>query len=185
MQNPKTDEEKRHFYETTPFYIFELLWWHMTRYQKNFRVKVLELAQGSVLDFGGGPGDLSVALAKQGLKVTYADVEGRTFEFAKWLFQRNGVTIPMTNLSKEKVQGNYDTIICIDVIEHLPKAKEALKELALRLNSGGKLIVTNLVVGDESLLNHPMHEKVNLDDPVFLSSIGLKKTDTSWLLTKQ
>src|SRR3989344_5586466 len=81
MQNPITKEQKNHFYEVTPFYLFELFFWHMTYYQKNFRQKVLTIAHGKVLDFGGGVGDLSLALVKSGRQVDYADVSGNTFNF--------------------------------------------------------------------------------------------------------
>src|SRR5688572_13984992 len=107
------------FYQMTPFYILELAVWHMTRYQRVFRSKIVQLSSGKVLDFGGGIGDLSLVLAQKGFSVTYADVSGETFSFAKYLFSKYSLPITMVDLSKEKIGSGYDTIICIDVIEHL------------------------------------------------------------------
>lgn len=185
ISNPKTDEEKKHFYEITLFYIFELSLWHMTMYQKKFRKEVLKIAQGKVLDFGGGIGDMSLMIAKKGVLVEYADVSGNTYNFAKWLFSKNNLSVKMIDLSTQKVSEQYDTIVCIDVIEHLLNAKEVFKDLALRLKPGGKFVVTNLVVEEESLHNHPMHEKINLNADDYLKSLHLFKTEKPWLLIKK
>ncbi|MSU54326.1 MAG: methyltransferase domain-containing protein [Candidatus Staskawiczbacteria bacterium] len=184
MLNPKTDEEKNRFYEITPFYNFELSLWHMTRYQKRFRKAVLGIAKGRVLDFGGGIGDMSLLLAKNGFSVEYADVSGNTYNYAKWQFAKAGLSVAMTDLSSGKVSGRYDTIICIDVIEHLPNAKEVLKSLADSLNSGGTMVVTNLTVSQESSKYHPMHEDAGIDEE-YIKSLGLTLSEKSWLLIKQ
>ncbi len=184
MQSPKTNEEKKRFYEITPFYIFELSLWHMTLYQKKFRKTVLEISRGNVLDFGGGIGDVSILLAKNGFNVEYADVSGNTYNYARWAFTNANLSVKMTNLSESKVSGKYDTIICIDVIEHLPNAKEVFENLASMLNAGGTFIVTNLHT-EEFSKYHPMHEKIDLDGDDYLRSLNLFKTEKPWLLIKK
>ncbi|MDZ4231771.1 MAG: class I SAM-dependent methyltransferase [Candidatus Pacearchaeota archaeon] len=180
--HPKNDQEKNEFYEFTPFYIFELLYWHMQRDQRSFRSAIIEASRGEVLDFGGGPGDLTAELAGEGLSVTYADVQGKTFDFARWLFQKRGLAVKTINLSKEQLEGGYDTIICIDVIEHVPDAKATLQMLLSHLNPGGSLMITNLHI-DTVPETHPMHSKVDFGAAEHLTVQGLKQK-SSWLREK-
>ena len=65
-EDPKTEEEVEKFYEITPYYPFELAYWHMQRYQRKFRKEIVNLSFGEVLDYGAGIGDLCIELAKRG-----------------------------------------------------------------------------------------------------------------------
>jgi len=183
--NPKTKEEIENFYKITSFNIFTLAYWHMSRYQRRFRKRVLNLCNGDVLDFGGGIGDMCIELKKKGIKnVTYADVGGKNFEFAAYMFRKNNHKIPMINLSKEKVDGRYDTILCIDVIEHLTNPKETLKEMVDRLNKNGILVITGLDCRGKSE-THPWHFRGEPDVERYLNSIGMMKSkDIEILWTK-
>jgi 2-polyprenyl-3-methyl-5-hydroxy-6-metoxy-1,4-benzoquinol methylase len=181
--NPKTEKEIEEFYSINPFYIFELLFWHMKGYQRRFRSEIIKLAEGEILDFGGGIGDLSIELAKKGGNCDYADIYGKTFEFAKWLFQKKGCDIKMIDLSKDKLLKEYDTILCIDVIEHVTNPKIVLKDLANHLKINGRLIITNLNVLEVSEA-HPMHFKIDFDAEKYLNLLGLFKTKEPWLWIK-
>lgn len=181
--NPKTEEEIKNFYKTTPFYIFELAFWHMTKFQREFRSEIIKSAKGDVLDFGAGIGDLCLELAKMGFNIDYADLPGSTFDFARWLFLKNGYKINMIDLSKEKFFKKYDTIYCIDVIEHILNPEKILEDFASHLKKDGRLIITNLKV-DEILESHPMHMKVNFDNENFFNQLGLIKTDEPWFWIK-
>jgi 2-polyprenyl-3-methyl-5-hydroxy-6-metoxy-1,4-benzoquinol methylase len=90
-----------------------LIYWHTRPSQRRFRKEVVRIARGDCLDYGAGVGDLCIELRRKGYNVTYADVGGKTFEFAKWLFERKNVNIPMINLSKQDLEDKYDTIICM------------------------------------------------------------------------
>lgn len=180
----RSEEEVKEFYTFTPFYIFELAYWHMQRDQRIFRKQVASCAHGDVLDYGGGIGDLCADLAERGLCVTYADVEGRTFEFAKWLFKKRNTSVDVINLSEEGLTKEYDTIICLDVIEHVPTPKELLIQLTSHIKKGGSLIITNLQV-DEVLKIHPMHYKVDFSAEEYLGSIGFHKGEFPWLWVKR
>lgn len=181
--NPKTKEEINNFYQSTPFYIFELAFWHMKKSQRSFRQEIIKWAKGNVLDFGAGLGDLSLALKKRGFNVDYADISGKTFNFAKWLFQKRGFQIKMIDLSKEKLSKQYETIYCIDVVEHLVDPKEMLRDLAGCLKSGGRLIITNIELNEISEI-HPMHLKVGVDIKDYLNSLGLFQEKEPWLWVK-
>ena len=164
--NPNTEEEIKIFYEAVPYYPFELIYWHMERGQRKFREKVIKYSFGDVLDYGGGPGDLSVKLAEKGFNVTYVDVQGWNKQFAEWLFKRRGYKIEVLDVEKdeEKLWGKeYDTIICIDVIEHIPHPEIVLERMARCLKENGKLIITKLK-SSGPVEDNPMHFEVNFDE---------------------
>lgn len=180
--NPKTEKEIEEFYKIIPFYVFELVFWHGKRTQHILRSEIIKLTKGKVLDYGGGIGDLSIDLSKKGFIVDYADVYGNTFEFAKWLFQKKDYNIKMIDLNKEKLSKKYNTIICIDVIEHIVNAKTVLKNLVAHLENNGSLIITNL--NAPVLEEHPMHIKMEFNAEGYLNSLGLHKIKKSWLWIK-
>ena len=179
--HPQTEEEIKRFYEVTPFYVFELAYWHMQRYQRKFRDEVLKISSGDVLDYGGGIGDLSVKLAERGLNVTYGDVSGATFEFAKWLFKKRGYNIKVIDLESEALSKQYDTIICIDVIIQTPHPGAILQRIASSLKKNGKLIITCLH-GSKS--EYPAYLETGVDVEELLNSLGLMQTDKEWLWVK-
>jgi len=181
--HPETEEEISRFYKITPFYIFDLAYWHMWKGMRKFSDEILKVADGDTLDYGGGIGGLCIKLAEKGLDITYSDVPGRTFEFAKWLFEKRGYNIRAINLEKEELQDQYNTIICIDVIEHVPNPEDVLYRMASSLRKGGKLIITQLQ-GLEDVGVHPMHFKMKFNAEELLKSLGLSKTDRKWLWVK-
>jgi SAM-dependent methyltransferase len=181
--SPKTEEEIQRFYEITPFYICELAYWHMQRREKKLRDKIAQIAFGNVLDYGGGIGDLSARLVEKGLNVTYADIRGKTFEFAEWLFRKRGLKIRTIDLTKEGLPEKYDTIICIDVLEHIPHPEVALATIAEHLNDNGRLVLK--VGAPEDKNSHPMHLEIQVDVEQMLGSLGLLITDEEWLWVKK
>jgi len=185
--NPKTEEEIKEFYKIIPYYPFELAYWHMWIGQRRFRKEVVRQSFGEVLDYGGGIGDLCIELAKKGLNVTYGDVQGINWEFAKYLFKKRGYNIAMIDLGEGKLpkEKKYDTIICIDTIEHIPNPEVVLKDIAAHLKSGGRLIITALnCIGKKE--DNPMHLKMNFDAEELLNSFGVFKSETyEWLWAKK
>jgi 2-polyprenyl-3-methyl-5-hydroxy-6-metoxy-1,4-benzoquinol methylase len=184
--NPKTEEEIKKFYEIVPYYPFELAYWHMRGWQRRFRKEVVSLSFGDVLDYGGGIGDLCIELAKKGLNVTYGDVPGRNWEFAKWLFKKRGYNIKMIDLGKAKIPKNmmFDSVICIDTIEHIPNPDGILEDIAMHLKNKGILIITALnCIGKTE--NNPMHLKMEFDAEKLLNSFGVfKSKEKDWLWIK-
>lgn len=182
--NPKTDEEIKRFYQETPFYVFNLMFWHATSHQRALRSKIIKLAKGKILDFGGGAGDLAVELFRRGFSnVDYADLPGRTFEFAKWLFKKRKCKISMIDLGKEKISKKYDTIFCMDVIEHVTNPRALLKDFVKCLNDGGYLVINGLhpIIDKRA----PMHFSLNFKPEEYLKSLGMIETDKPLLWIKK
>lgn len=183
--NPQTEEEILRFYENVNF-VFDLASWHMTRGYINFRNDILKYCSGDVLDYGGGIGDLCTKLAENGLHVTYGDVSGKTMGFAKWFFKKRGYEneIKVLNLENEfDLLGKYDTILCIDVIEHIPHKKIVLERMARHLRNNGRLIITKVNFQGEE--GNPLHLKTVLDAEKLLKELGLVKGGYDWLWIKK
>ena len=180
--NPKTVQEEQRYYEITPFYICDMAYWHMQRRQRKLRDNIVKIASGDVLDYGGGIGDLCARLAEKGLNVTYADVRGKTFEFAKWLFKKRGLEIETIDLTKETLSKQYDTIICIDVIELVSHQEAVLEKMAKCLRENGRLVLN--IARVEENVSHPLHQNVQFDVEQLLNSFGLTRTDKDWLWVK-
>lgn len=181
--NPKTQNEIKKYYEDNPFYAFHLIYWHGTKYQRDLRNRFVKLAKGSVLDYGGGIGDLCAKICRHGLKIDYADLQGRMFNFAQVFFKVNNLNIKMIELSNDNITDRYDTIFCIDTIEHVLNPKGVLKGLVEHLNNNGQLIITALEtnISDDA----PMHFAIDFNSEEYFNSLGMEKTNEEFVWIKK
>lgn len=103
-------------------------------------------AQMRVLDFGCGSGELAVALAQKGWRVTGCDISGEMLRHAEaapggggvtWqaLDVAGGVTLPFDGES-------FDLAVASSVFEYVLHPEAHLKELCRILMPGGHLLVT-------------------------------------------
>lgn len=129
------------YYQTTPHYLYELSYWEAS-HDKAIWLQVLASACRKygltrVLDYGGGVGGTCLYLASRGIQCAYVDVQGKTFEYAKWRFQRSGFNIPMFNVLDGWPSTQYDAVITWDVLEHLFDLEGALRGIAGLIRKGG------------------------------------------------
>jgi len=100
----------------------------------------------TILMFGDGPGNDSLFLVKYGLNVDYFEVPGsKTFEFAVKRFQHYGIwerRIRPVHDYHSCLQGQYDVVLCFEVLEHLPKPVKVIQEIYAALKMGGVAIIT-------------------------------------------
>jgi len=90
------------------------------------------------LDLGCGHGIFGAALMKKGCPVTFADEDqGLLPEISSAPFRR-------INLDRDEVTtlGEYDLVICSNVLEHLAKPKQFLDSVHKILSPGGKLYLS-------------------------------------------
>jgi 2-polyprenyl-3-methyl-5-hydroxy-6-metoxy-1,4-benzoquinol methylase len=95
-------------------------------------------AKTRVLDLGCGHGVFGAQLVKRGCPVTFADEEqGLLPEIANAPFRR-------INLDRDDVTalGEYDLVICSNVLEHLAKPKQFLDSVHSILSPAGKLYLS-------------------------------------------
>lgn len=176
-KRPHTKDEVEHWYrENSQYYIYDLAQYHLAYKHIVFTLDVMSLARGRVLDYGAGIGDISLALAERGCDVTYFDVEGRSKQFARWQAERRNLKLKFASHHEELE--TYDTIIVLDVLEHLFEPDRVLALLIERLAAGG-LLIASAYFGATS--SHPMHLDHKLDVAGLLKASGLVDAKTAYL----
>jgi len=107
------------------------------------------------LDYGCGTSPVGFELALRGNKVDFVDVPGSEADrFIRWRCDKHEVNAGF------EVNGPYDWIMLMDVIEHIPQAEidGFLKGLIVNLKDNGS-IVTNFITNDD----FGNHEHINMD----------------------
>lgn len=102
-----------------------------------------------VADVGGGRGALACYLAKHGAQVTQFDRDyewGRgaasEAEYQAWAKLHNYEARFGSIYNLPAGSAEYDVVLCISVLEHLPEKTAALRELLRILKPGGILVLT-------------------------------------------
>lgn len=74
-----------------------------------------ELRGVRILDLGGGEGAYALELQRRGCDVTVADIEPGSLRIA----EQNGLQTLLLNPDAEEIEGEFDTVLLLDVLEHL------------------------------------------------------------------
>lgn len=101
-------------------------------------------AGGYILDYGCGPGRLSLLLARSGFRVRGADTSKGMVAQARAL-DRSALSVDFETIEKSDevlLPNTYDAIVCSSVIEYVPKADELLKGFHQALRKSGVLIIS-------------------------------------------
>jgi GT2 family glycosyltransferase/2-polyprenyl-3-methyl-5-hydroxy-6-metoxy-1,4-benzoquinol methylase len=142
---PRTRQQVDSFYRKSKAYLFDLAAEHTKPARETMREFVaLALRRSgahSVLDFGGGAGYDLEQIARLGCECTYYDLPGVLSEFALWRFHRLGLNVRVCTALSEL--GQYDAIICLEVLEHVRDPIGTLRRFYEKLNDGGVLLVTH------------------------------------------
>lgn len=165
--DPRNEKDVNRFYKETNSYIYELmaanniiqtLFTFGTVAQRMQRLGI-----SKVLDYGGGAGTLSILLKKLGFAVTFADLKSKTADFAKWRFKQRNLNIPnlvlsgdvSADLKKLKIKkGEFDCILCTEVIEHVNRPLDLVKSFSESLSSGGVLVISESCEYTEQFSSH-------------------------------
>jgi 2-polyprenyl-3-methyl-5-hydroxy-6-metoxy-1,4-benzoquinol methylase len=165
--------------QNSDLYLFALSGYNLEYKRIRSNLNVLKLGRGSCLDYGAGNGEILLALAAQGHRAAYFDVEGETMKFARQRAMRRNLPLKFFP-SKEELAASdlrYDTIYSLDVLEHLPDLAGELDFLASMLNAGG-LLVFDVPAGATKA--HPMHLNHSLDVVAYLGGKGLRDERNFW-----
>jgi SAM-dependent methyltransferase len=162
--DPKTPEEILAFYGSTDLYVWELMQWHASEARQPYWGALAYVAKNyrpeegwkRVYDFGCGVGTDALFLAARGYDVTLVDVDSPTFRFAKHRFERRGLNAQFAESrgSLPNPEGEYDVIVCFDVLEHVLDPLAAAARLVRALRENGLFVQKGGFV-DEGY--HPCH----------------------------
>jgi len=165
MQNPKD------FYRTNKNYILDLVYQHMTK-KRGFDIDIVKQIKEKypltkkILDFGSGCGQNAIMLTEAGYDVAMADLDGFTYDFAKFRVKKRGLNIKFYDIEM-LIDDKFDIIIAFEVLDHVPDDKfEITIELLRMLKADGGEIMITTGFGNYGGL-YPMHyesspEKENL-----------------------
>ncbi len=110
--------------------------------------KTLDCLKGlSVLDVGCGGGLVSEPLSRLGAAVTGIDPTEETIAVARAHAKAQGLTIDYRAMTVEEVRSagqQFDAVVCLEVIEHVPDVGAFLKTLADLIRPGGILVLSTL-----------------------------------------
>jgi len=96
----------------------------------------------SALDVGCGAGLLSEPLARLGARVTGIDAAPEVIAVARDHAAAMGLQIDYRATDVLEVEGQFDLITCMEVIEHVGEPAAFLQALAKRLAPGGLLVLS-------------------------------------------
>jgi len=118
---------------------------------RNLRNLVKRHIRGNnILDAGCGTGHLTLELLQEGFTVTATDYSQELVDFTKEMLNQAGFFPDVYQLDLRNAKNlaeNYDTIVCLDVLEHIDDDLIALQNLKNALKPGGVLIISVPALG--------------------------------------
>ena len=134
------------YYQSSRSFVFESFAWNTTRSKEILRTRVGQSLLrnhppgAKVLCYGDGLGFDSTFLALLGYDVTYYEPGEPCVRFAKRVFRENGAEVTVCQDLKELSTQQFDAIVCLDVLEHVPDPPDLVSTLAERLVDGGTFV---------------------------------------------
>jgi 2-polyprenyl-3-methyl-5-hydroxy-6-metoxy-1,4-benzoquinol methylase len=113
---------------------------------KSLRELVKRYVKGrQILDVGCGTGHVTLDLAEAGYEVTATDISPNLVRLTRSRLNKCGLKADVRVLDLveiESIDKRFDTIICLDVLEHVGDDSLAIRKLSTLLVSKGRLVVS-------------------------------------------
>jgi len=126
-------------------YLLELGAWHLKSqdYIGDTLRLIADQAKGRVLDFGGGIGThaIAAALCPEVEQVVYCDINPINRDFVQSRVSQMGLGEKVLCCLDLPNEVSFDTILCFDVLEHLPDPSEQLLQFHKMLSNESKVIL--------------------------------------------
>lgn len=158
LQWPDAVRSDQWFYLASRMYLFANAVHFHERPELINEVAELLPPEAKVLDFGGGTGNLSLALAAHGFRVSYRELSALQKDFTRFRVQRYGLQqrVDILDSWADLPADTFDAVLAFDVFEHLPDLAQVVDQVAASLVEGGLLVDTSsFFVG----LANPMHHE--------------------------
>ncbi|MCA9394615.1 MAG: class I SAM-dependent methyltransferase [Candidatus Omnitrophica bacterium] len=145
QQDRLTVSAVENFYREATYYLYELPLWNAEKARPQYLCRIMrpyldKFRCREVLDFGGGTGDLCLALAASGRQVAYCDIGKEVSDFARWRFQRRGLDVKMYDALDGLSGETFDAVISFDCFEHIKDLPAVVNRLSRCVRTGGLLI---------------------------------------------
>ncbi len=116
------------------------------RAAKNYQDWIFEMCApyfgDRVLEVGAGHGDFTERLVAAGRRVTATDLSARCVDILSAKYGSTpAVTVLHSDLESLPVDDRYDSVLLVNVLEHIDDDLEALVQIRRRLNPGGRVIL--------------------------------------------
>jgi len=98
----------------------------------------------TLLDVGCGGGLLSEPLARMGFAVTGIDAGEKNIAIARLHAERGGLSIDYRCATPEELDGKFDVVMAMEVVEHVPDVAVFLAAAAASLKPGGAFLGATL-----------------------------------------
>lgn len=140
-------EQLSQFYSETNAFLYETAVWNASHFKYCLRETVCQELlvrlppKATVLCYGDGLGFDSAAVARLGFRVTCYEVSGPCLEFARRVFDLNGLNCQIATDESQFQAATFDAIICLDVLEHVPDPAAVVRQFSSWLKNEGLLIV--------------------------------------------
>lgn len=103
----------------------------------------ISLQQASILDIGGGQGQFSLALARQGAQISLCDISSEMLTLAQDQFAAEDLALSTQHCSLQEAEQHFpqqfDVVLNHAVLEWLEQPLAALEKLTARVKPGGWL----------------------------------------------
>lgn len=153
----------------------------------NLRKLILkETKNGKVLDLGCGTGYMTLEMLKKGFDVVAVDALQEMVSSTTNLVESKGYKVRIEKLPIEEIGGkfndcSFDTILLMDILEHVKEDEKALRTLFPLLKKEGILIVTTSAYEfcygkrDRQMGHFRRYSKKNLLSKIVKSGFKIKK----------
>lgn len=114
------------------------------------------LNNSTLIDVGCGGGILTEALAKSGANATGIDMSDEALKVARLHALDSGLSIDYEHITVEemaaKKNASFDTVTCLEMLEHVPDPASVVKACATLVKPGGNLFFSTLNRNPKSYL---------------------------------
>jgi SAM-dependent methyltransferase len=114
-------------------------------HSKNYSAWILELIgphiSGRILEVGAGRGTYSEYFAEHGHLTALEPSESHSAALRERMKDFPNVVVVTAQLNGAAAPGSYDTVVLLNVLEHIPDDHEALGDIYESLAPGGKMVL--------------------------------------------